>query len=83
MTRASVKAQFVAAVGEHKAGAEWAQWVLSTRQALGLTQERFGALVGRTLRTVQYWEAGSLPDPGTRAGVLAIVREHQRKIEKP
>jgi len=41
------------------------------RKALGLSQEEFGERIGRSLRTIQYWEAGTVQIPDTALKLIA------------
>lgn len=40
--------------------------VIEARKSAGLTQSEAAALVGATLRTWQYWEAGGRTMPGAK-----------------
>ncbi|ADO45293.1 transcriptional regulator, XRE family [Hydrogenobacter thermophilus TK-6] len=41
------------------------------RKTLGLSQEEFGERIGKSLRTIQYWEAGTVQIPDTALKLIA------------
>jgi len=43
------------------------------RKILGLSQEEFGGRIGKSLRTIQYWEAGTVQIPDTALKLISQV----------
>ncbi len=43
------------------------------RKTLGLSQEEFGKRIGKSLRTIQYWEAGTVHVPDTALKLISQV----------
>ena len=43
------------------------------RKALGLSQEEFGKRIGKSLRAIQYWEAGTVQIPDTALKLISQV----------
>jgi len=43
------------------------------RKTLGLSQEEFGERIGKSLRTIQYWEAGTVQIPDTALKLISQV----------
>jgi repressor LexA len=41
------------------------------RKTLGLSQEEFGESIGKSLRTIQYWEAGTVQIPDTALKLIS------------
>jgi phage repressor protein C with HTH and peptisase S24 domain len=41
------------------------------RKTLGLSQEEFGERIGKSLRTIQYWEAGTVQIPDTALKLIS------------
>ena len=54
-------------------------FVLSLREAMGLTQEQFGRQLGVSKMTVSRWECGRMrPSRSTAAAIRALQREARR-----
>lgn len=45
------------------------------RESANLSQVEFASLLGVSPRTVQYWEAGKVPQPKHRRALLAFIDE--------
>jgi len=43
------------------------------RKTLGLSQEEFGKRIGKSLRTIQYWEAGTVQIPDTALKLISQI----------
>lgn len=52
---------------------------LALRKSTGLSQERFGWLLGVSYQTVRKWERGEIAiRPVQEAGICTIVERHQK-----
>jgi DNA-binding transcriptional regulator YiaG len=52
-----------------------AETIKVARERANLSQVEFAALLGVSPRTVQYWEAGNLPQPKHRRAIAAFLDE--------
>ncbi len=52
----------------------------SIRARLGMTQERFSALLGVPLVTLRRWEGGAAPGPAGRALLRVLAREPEAAL---
>lgn len=80
--RRDVGAEILQSIQDMKAGK--GKVVLSpaveARQATGLSQARFAALLGVSVRTLQGWEQGRKQPSGAARTLLAIARANPRAV---
>jgi putative transcriptional regulator len=55
---------------------DWQSAVAATRQKLGLSQSKFAALLGVSLRTLHHWEQGTRKPSGAAQVLLKIAGTH-------
>jgi putative transcriptional regulator len=54
--------------------------VVAIREAYGLSQERFAALLGISVRTLQNWEQGRRRPHGPARVLLRVAAKHPRAV---
>jgi DNA-binding transcriptional regulator YiaG len=56
------------------------QTVRIARERANLSQVEFAARLGVAPRTVQYWEAGNIPQPKHRRAIAAFLAEAEEPV---
>jgi putative transcriptional regulator len=54
----------------------WDRSVAATREKFGLSQSRFAALLGISVRTLHHWEQGSRTPSGAAQVLLRVAAQH-------